>query len=180
MIDPTTLPDNFYLATAVGVRPFDEILTMFEIAPEDGEALQEHPVFQQRLLLARDAVETDGTAFFARCRILAGQTMPAMLNLINDSGTPASVQLDAWKTLVKYGRLEPMPPTQQATVGPQLTLTIVAPGGEMGFNAELNALPPAVSAPSPTLPHYPAEEDDWVDPPVVERVSAASLGFAYE
>lgn len=178
MIDPTTLPDNFYLATAVGVRPFDEILTMFEIAPEDGEALQEHPIFQQRLLLARDAVETDGTAFFARCRILAGQTMPAMLNLINDSGTPASVQLDAWKTLVKYGRLEPLPPTQQATVGPQLTLTIVAPGGEMGFNAELNALSPAVSAQPPALPHYPAEEDDWVDPPVVERVSAASLGFA--
>jgi hypothetical protein len=183
MIDPKTLPDNFYLAAAVGVRPYDELLTMFEIDQEDADDLQAHPVFQQRLLLARDAVETDGSAFFARCRILAGQTMPAMINLINDTGTPASVQLEAWKSLVKYGRLEPPPPNQQAanTGGPSLTLTIIAPNGELGFNASIN--PPTghtYDAAEPVaLPHYPPEDDDWADPPDLPatRVSAAALGF---
>jgi hypothetical protein len=188
MIDPKALPDNFYLAAAVGVRPYDDLLTMFEIDQEDAEALQSHPVFQQRLLLAKDAVETDGTAFFARCRILAGQTMPAMINLINDTGTPASVQLEAWKSLVKYGRLEPPPPNQQvsSSSGPSLTLTIIAPNGELGFNAEINPAPvgniydASSDATEPVaLPHYPPEDDDWADPPDLPatRVSAAALGF---
>lgn len=186
MIDPTSLPDQFYLAAAVGVRPYHEILTMFEISEEDADALQAHPVFQQRLLLAKDAVETDGTAFFARCRILAGQTMPAMINLINDAGTPASVQLEAWKALVKFGRLEPQPQAQnQAAAGPQLTLTIIAPNGETAFTTAMTPNHPkqvqgAVIDDLPALPSYPEEDDDWADPPdlPVARASAVELGFA--
>ena len=181
MINPKDLPDNFYLAAAVGIQSFEDILRMYDIPEEDAGELTAHPVFQQRLLLARDAVETDGTAFFARCRLLAGQTMPAMINLIQDPATPATVQLEAWKTLVKYGRLEPQP-KEQATgpSGPQLTLTIIAPNGETGFSAALNTSPGQtydVEPEPPALPHYPPEEDDWVDYPEV-RVSAASLGFA--
>ena len=189
MIDPTKLPDNFYLAAAIGVQPMEEILAMYEISEEDAEELQANPTFTQRLLLAKDAVETDGTAFFARCRILAGQTMPAMVNLINDSATPASVQLEAWKTLVKFGRLEPQPKEAIAgPTGPQLTLTIIAPNGETAFSTALTSnQPPLKQIPGavvdddpPPLPVYPEEDDDWVDPPdlPVRKTSAAALGFA--
>ena len=188
MINPKDLPDNFYLAAAVGIQSFEDILRMYDIPEEDAGELTAHPVFQQRLLLSRDAVETDGTAFFARCRLLAGQTMPAMINLIQDPATPATVQLEAWKTLVKYGRLEPQPKEQAAgPTGPQLTLTIIAPNGETAFTTAMtNNLPApkhiqgAVLDDLPALPAYPEEDDDWADPPdlPVSRASAVELGFA--
>lgn len=183
-MNPKDLPDNFYLAAAVGIQPFEDILRMYDIPEEEADELTIHPVFQQRLLLAKDAVETDGTAFFARCRLLAGQTMPTMVNMIQDPSTPASVQLDAWRTLVKYGRLEPQPKEQSAGPGgPQLTLTIIAPNGETAFTTAMTPTQPkrisgAILDDSPAA--YPAEEDDWVDPPDLPttRVSAAALGFA--
>lgn len=181
MFDPKDLPDNFYLAAAVGVQSFEDILRMYDIPLEAADDLTAHPVFQQRLLLAKDAVETDGTAFFARCRLLAGQTMPAMINLIQDPATPAPVQLEAWRTLVKYGRLEPQPKEQQSGAsGPQLTLTIIAPNGETAFGTTLVSQQPQRLPDLPALSNYPAEDDDWVDPPYLleTRASAASLGFA--
>lgn len=181
MINPKDLPDNFYLAAAVGVQSFEDILRMYDIPEEDAEELTAHPVFQQRLLLAKDAVETDGTAFFARCRLLAGQTMPAMISLIQDPATPATVQLEAWKTLVKYGRLEPQPKEQAAgPSGPQLTLTIIAPNGETAFTTAMVPHHRAVVEDIPALPSYPEEDDDWADPPdlPVARASAVELGFA--
>lgn len=181
MTDPKDLPDNFYLAAAVGVQSFDDILKMYDIPEEAADDLTAHPVFQQRLLLAKDAVETDGTAFFARCRLLAGQTMPNMVDLIQDASTPATVQLEAWRTLVKYGRLEPQPKEQAAGAsGPQLTLTIIAPNGDTAFSTSLVANQPRPD-PVPVLAHYDAEDDDWVDPPdllIETRATAASLGFA--
>ena len=45
MIDPTKLPDNFYLAAAIGVQPMEEILAMYEISAEDAEELQANPPF---------------------------------------------------------------------------------------------------------------------------------------
>lgn len=183
MINPKDLPDNFYLAAAVGIQSFEDILRMYDIPEEDAGELTAHPVFQQRLLLARDAVETDGTAFFARCRLLAGQTMPSMIDLIQDPATPATVQLEAWKTLVKYGRLEPQPKEQTAgPTGPQLTLTIIAPNGETAFTTAMNPNQPkrisgaVLDDPTP----YPLEDDDWVDPPDLPttRASALELGFA--
>lgn len=168
--DPKHLPDEFYLALAVGVRPYQDVLTMFDINEEAAANLNDHPVFQQRLLLARNAVESDGTAFFARCRLLAGDTMPKIVRIIQDEETPPSVKLEAWKSLVKYGRLEPQP--QQGPPAPVLTLNFVGPDGS-------NLFPPAIaSTPVPALPSpsgYEPEDDDWVDMP--DRVSAAALGL---
>ncbi len=175
MTDPKELPDNFYLAAAVGIQSFEDILRMYEIPQEDADDLTAHPVFQQRLLLARDAVETDGTAFFARCRLLAGQTMPSMINLIQDPATPATVQLEAWKTLVRYGRLEPQPKEQSAgPSGPQLTLTIIAPNGDTAFSTAMQPISgTTIDHDAPALSHYPPEEDDWLDPPDIPTTRAA-------
>ena len=49
--------------------------------------------------------------------------------MMQDMDVPASTQLDAFKTLVKYGGLEPAKSDDTAGTGPQLVLNIVAPDG---------------------------------------------------
>ena len=181
MINPQDLPDNFYLSLAVGVQPFDDILRMHEIPQEDASELEAHPIFKQRLLLAQELVEDTGQAFRARCRSIANDALPHIRALLRDTATPPSVQLEAFKTIAKYGKLEPEPKEQAAgPSGPQLTLTIIAPNGETAFTTAMVPHHRAVVEDIPALPSYPEEDDDWADPPdlPVARASAVELGFA--
>lgn len=188
MINPQYLPDNFYLSLAVGVQPFEDILRMHEIPQEDASELEAHPIFKQRLLLAQELVEDTGQAFRARCRSIANDALPHIRALLRDTATPPSVQLEAFKTIAKYGKLEPEPPAANQNTGPtgpQLTLTIIAPNGETAFTTAMTPNHPkqihgAVIDDLPALPSYPEEDDDWADPPdlPVARASAVELGFA--
>ena len=190
MINPQDLPDNFYLSLAVGVQPFEDILRMHEIPQEDASELEAHPIFKQRLLLAQELVEDTGQAFRARCRSIANDALQHIRALLRDTATPPSVQLEAFKTIAKYGKLEPEPPSANqhaGPTGPQLTLTIIAPNGETAFTTAMtNSLPApkhiqgTVLDDLPALPAYPEEDDDWADPPdlPVSRASAVELGFA--
>jgi len=191
MINPQDLPENFFLSVAVGVQPFEDILRMHEIPADDGDELAADPIFQQRLLAAQELVEDSGQAFRARCRVIANDALPHIRALLRDTATPPSVQLEAFKTIAKYGKLEPEPPSAHQNTGPtgpQLTLTIIAPNGETAFSTALTSnQPPLKQIPGtvldddpPPLPVYPEEDDDWVDPPdlPVRKTSAAALGFA--
>lgn len=200
IITAESLPDTFFITMAIGVKPMKEVMELYELTPADLTNLDTDPVFHQRLALAKDAVETDGSAFFARCRLLAGETLTHVTTLIRDPGTPAATQLEAWKTLVKYGRLEPSPAAATAA-GPSLTFTIITPQGETVVSTQLepphNAADralPHLQDPTPphTLPHSTLSDlsqsnyltdDDWIDPPDLlplpeRRVSARDLGFA--
>ena len=195
IITANDLPDTFFIVMAIGVKPMQEVMTLYELTPSDIANLETDPVFHQRLALARDAVETDGSAFFARCRLLAGETLGNVINLIRDPGTPAATQLEAWKTLVKYGRLEPTPAATGAA-GPSLTFTIITPQGDTVVSTQLVSASTSHDASDPALPHLqdplllptPSHsnyltDDDWIDPPDIpplpeRRVSARDLGFA--
>ena len=182
IITAESLPDTFFITMAIGVKPMKEVMELYELTPADLTNLDTDPVFHQRLALAKDAVETDGSAFFARCRLLAGETLTHVTTLIRDPGTPAATQLEAWKTLVKYGRLEPSPAAATAA-GPSLTFTIITPQGETVVSTQLE--PP--HNPDRAIPHLSQSnyltDDDWIDPPDIlplpeRRVSARDLGFA--
>ena len=183
IITANDLPDTFFIVMAIGVKPMQEVMTLYELTPSDIANLETDPVFHQRLALARDAVETDGSAFFARCRLLAGETLGNVINLIRDPGTPAATQLEAWKTLVKYGRLEPTPAATGAA-GPSLTFTIITPQGDTVVSTQLVSDPaiPHLQDAQHTQHNY-LTDDDWIDPPDLltlpeRRVSARDLGFA--
>lgn len=195
IITADKLPDTFFITMAIGVKPMKEVMELYELTPADLTSLDADPLFHQRMAQAKDAVETDGSAFFARCRLLAGETLANVTTLIRDPGTSPATQLEAWKTLVKYGRLEPSPAAATAA-GPSLTFTIITPQGDTVVSTQLVSASTSHDAADPALPHLqdpillptPSHsnyltDDDWIDPPDIpplpeRRVSARDLGFA--
>jgi hypothetical protein len=154
-----TLPDKFYIDAAIGALPWDELAKVYDIPPEAGDELTEDPVFQRRLLDARVVVEADGTAFSARCRLIAGNTLPEIERIIKDTMVPAATRLTAFSKVVQLGKLEPKPePVNQTAGGPGLSLTIVTADG---VELSVSTLTPK-NAERPVIEHEPAsvEEDD--------------------
>ena len=160
---PRDLPEAFYIDVAVGVQSYEEICRMYEVPDHVAAQLEHHSEFQRRLSLATQAVEDDGRAFRARCRTIVNNSVAHMSNLMRDPDTPASTQLEAFKTLAKYGELEP-DKAVAADTGPQLTLNIIAPDGSAGMSLDMGSgsqgkviehQPPE---PSTKLPLMSAEE----------------------
>ena len=128
-LQPTTLPDRFYIDLAIGAAPFDDICRTYGLDPEDVGALDADAQFTMRLLQAKQSVEDDGSAFKARCRSMVHETIQHVGRIVSDVEAPARDRIEAFKTLAKLGALEPKE-DQTRTTGPALSLTIIAPGGE--------------------------------------------------
>lgn len=126
---PKDLPEQFYIDLAVGVSTFEDICRMYQVEQADVEAIEDDPEFNQRFLLAQQAVMDNGEAFQARCRRIVNKTVVTMERLIIDPDIPASTRLEAFKTLTSYGKLEPAKANEGGPVGPQLVFNILAPDG---------------------------------------------------
>lgn len=124
------LPEEFFIDLAVGTNSFVEICDNYGIDAATADTLEADPVFTRRLRIATQVVEDDGRAFRSRCRVAVTNSVHHIVHMMQDSDVPASTQLDAFKTLVKYGDLEPAT-KGEGVGGPSLVLQIVGPGGEM-------------------------------------------------
>ena len=122
-------PDEFFIDVAVGVSPFAVIAESYGFSSTEAEALASDPDFKRRLNLATKVVEDDGSAFKARCRKIVSDRLAGISSLMGDPDTPATVQLDAFKTLVKFGELEPVRGQAEGGSAPVLSLVFVAPDG---------------------------------------------------
>lgn len=123
------LPEEFFIDLAVGTHSYVEICDNYGINESTALQLENDPLFIRRLRIAQQVVEDDGTAFRSRCRVAVANSVHHVVHMLNDADVPASTQLDAFKTLVKYGGLEPQKEENAAGMGPSLTLNIVAPDG---------------------------------------------------
>jgi hypothetical protein len=163
------IPDRFFIDIAVGVHAFEDLCSAHNLTPEAVTALSGDPRFQQRATLAKQAVEDDGRAFRARCRTIVNDSVLHMVQLMKDPETPPSTQLETFKTLVKYGNLEPET-NKAADSGPQLTFNIISPDGvQFSMGQPLQAPPARVE--KTVTPAKPDRLDD------AEFVGADALGF---
>lgn len=166
------IPDRFFIDIAVGVNTFEELCAVHGLDPTVVEPLETHPLFEHRLALAKQAVEDDGRAFRARCRTIVNDAVPHMAQLMKDPETPPSTQLEAFKTLVKYGQLEPETTKHDGDGLPRLSLTIIAPDGTQ-LTAGVNT-PPTPQLPAPRPPSRREKVVREIDD---ETASADQLGF---
>lgn len=161
MLHPKNIPDQFYIDLAVGVSTFQEVCLMHGLDPDEVDALEDDPEFKQRAALAHQAVEEDGSAFSARMRTIASNTVQYVERMIKDPDVPASTRLEAYRLAARLGKLEPeKAAATQTPTGPQLTLTIIAPDGTRrdAFN------PAPKSGLKPALAHEDvedAEDAEW-------------------
>ncbi len=169
------IPDPFYLEVAIGVNTFEEVCDNYGLSPADVEALETDPMFGRRLRQAKTSVEEDGRAFRARCRNIVSNNLITVEGLMRDPDTSPSVQLEAFKTLVKYGELEPRAVETQGSGGPSLTLTIVAPGGNVGFQANLGGQAPVEKLVTPPKKSLPSPEPYLTD---MDEVTMAPVSLS--
>ncbi|MBT7538615.1 MAG: hypothetical protein HN683_04705 [Gammaproteobacteria bacterium] len=124
-----SLPEEFFIDLAVGVNSYVDICDNYDIDEATAQALETDPLFTRRMRIAQQVVDDDGTAFRSRCRSAVTNSVHNVVHMMADADVPASTQLDAFKTLVKYGGLEPPKTDETGAAGPQLVLNIVAPDG---------------------------------------------------
>lgn len=167
---PRDFPEAFYIDVAVGVHSFEELCSMHGIPAHVVETLEDDPDFKRRLALAKQSVEDDGRAFRARCRTVINNSIGHISRLMRDPDTPASTQLDAFKTLAKFGELEP-DKAAPAETGPQLTLNIIAPDGGTGMSLDLGS---ASQPEGRVIEHEPAEPKTQL--PLMSAEEAAQWG----
>ena len=163
-------PDRFFVEVAVGVQSFDDLCEIYGLSPELVEDLEDDPLFIKRLKTAQQVVEDDGSAFQARCRTVANDTIPVVEEILRDPETPPGARLDAFKTMARLGRLEPHPSEKnQAPTGPVLSLTIIAPdGSKLDMFGGMQPAPITIDQAYQALEQHDPDED-FEPLPLLER-----------
>jgi uncharacterized protein (UPF0147 family) len=100
--DPRLLMD-----LAVGVEELPTILARFDLTMEDFDDLLKHPVFRRELAVMTRDVQENGATFRAKAKIQAESYLPVLDNIVNDENVPTGIRLDAIKSAVRWGDLEP-------------------------------------------------------------------------
>lgn len=134
-----SIPEEFFIDLAVGVGTYIDICDNYNIDQTTAESLEADPLFQRRLRIAQQTVEDDGSAFRARCRIAVAESVDSVMHMIKDPDVASSTQLDAFKTLARFGGLEPAKVEGAAGAGPALVLNIVAPDGSNATLTTVNS-----------------------------------------
>ena len=106
---PATLP----FEVALGVHSLDEILTSHGLDTDDWEILTRNTSFRKELIAAQKEVAETGLSFQRKAAIQAEMYLSDIDALMCGSETAPSIKLEIFKTLAKYGNLEPAPAKEQ-------------------------------------------------------------------
>ena len=107
-LTPTNQWDpRLILDLAVGVEGMEDILSRYSLTLDEYYALSSTPAFRRELALAVRDVRENGVTFAAKARVQAELYLEVLENIVYDTSTPASTRLEAIRSAVKWGRLEP-------------------------------------------------------------------------
>jgi hypothetical protein len=109
---------------AVGVDALPEILARYEMTDPDFYRLSELPLFRRELALAIREVRAEGVSFAAKAKVQAEEYLVVLDGMVHDRETPASTRLEAIKSAVKWGRLEPKEDKVDTTNATQVVVNI--------------------------------------------------------
>jgi hypothetical protein len=100
--DPRMVVD---LALAVDALP--DILLRYNLSKTEFENLASNPIFRRDLAVTTREVRENGLQFQRKARVQADIYLETLDNLVHSEATPAGVRLDAIKSVVRWGDLEP-------------------------------------------------------------------------
>lgn len=95
------------LEMAIGIEDTATILDRYGMDAHEWELVSASPLFRRELADLQREVAEQGLSFRAKARIQAESYLLDLDDMVNDDETPASVKLDAIKSAVKWGDLEP-------------------------------------------------------------------------
>lgn len=95
------------LDLAVDVDGLPEILLRYGLSIEEYNMLSETQAFRRELALAMREIRENGVSFSNKAKIQAESYLSIVDELVYSNETPASVRLEAIRSAVKWGKLEP-------------------------------------------------------------------------
>ncbi len=100
------------------------ILERYNLSKGQLRQLLETPAFKRELAVAVRDVRNDGVTFKAKARVQAETYLEVLDGLVYDTETPAGVRLDAIKSAVKWGGLEPKDEKNEGGLGQSVNIQI--------------------------------------------------------
>lgn len=124
-----------------GIEPFEDLLESWGLTEEQYRALRQNKWFQKEIIAAVQEVKDLGpnSAFIMRCRAVADETLPQILNIIQNDRVDPKVRIDAYKQITDLGRLSPPKDTGSHASGPSVTFNFGA--GLEGIPSSLTITP---------------------------------------
>ena len=87
----------------------ERLCHLHNITSDDLTSLRLNPTFRREVAKHEKEVRDNGLTFRAKARVQAEMYLEDLHELVTAVDTPASVRLDAIKSVVKWGDLEPVP-----------------------------------------------------------------------
>lgn len=95
------------LDLAVGVDDLPTILTRYRLTTAEFDRLQEVNAFRRELAVAMRDVREQGVQFRQKAKVQADAYLMVLDSMVHDPATPPSTRLEAIKSVVRWGDLEP-------------------------------------------------------------------------
>ena len=125
-ISPNKWDPRLLLDLVIAVDTLEDILDRYGLTMEEYNLLSSNVVFRRELASIMRDVRENGASFRAKARIQAESYLPVVDDLIYDPEVAPSTRLDAVKSVVRWGDLEPKEKkVQEQQVQPQINVQIL-------------------------------------------------------
>jgi hypothetical protein len=117
--DPRLLLD-----LSLSVESLQDILPRYNLSMEEYNFLMSHAVFRRELALMTRDVQENGATFRAKAKIQAESYLTVVDDIVHDTEVPTGIRLDAIKSAVRWGDLEPKEAKGQENSAAQVNIQI--------------------------------------------------------
>lgn len=95
------------LDLAFAIDPLEEVLPRYGLSTREFDRLSKVPAFRKELALTLRDIRENGLTFTKKAKVQAESYLEVLDEIVHDNETPASVRLEAIRSTVKWGNLEP-------------------------------------------------------------------------
>lgn len=125
-ISPNKWDPRLLLDLVIAVDTLEEILDRYSMTRDEYDQLSTNIVFRRELATTMRDIRENGASFRAKARIQAESYLPVVDDMIWDRDIAPGTRLDAVKSIVRWGDLEPKEKREQVQqVQPQINVQIL-------------------------------------------------------
>jgi len=117
--DPRLLLD-----LSLSVESLQDILPRYNLTMEEYNVLMSHAVFRRELAVMTRDVQINGATFRAKAKIQAESYLTVVDDIVHDTEVPTGIRLDAIKSAVRWGDLEPKEAKNTENTAAQVNIQI--------------------------------------------------------
>ena len=125
-LSPNKWDPRLLLDLVIAVDSLEVILDRYDLSREEYNILSSNIVFRRELAATMRDIRENGASFRAKARIQAESYLPVVDEMVWDIDIAPSTKLDAIKSIVRWGDLEPKDKKEQVQqTAPQINVQIL-------------------------------------------------------